>query len=163
MKNKKKDANKSDRSSDVDKSSAKKRKSSAKKSAGKKLSTLPENGKKAVKVRKGRSVLFRSELPAAKSEPKITKLETLQRTKSMLQREWNLGSPPVSSMNLRNAPPGSLGKSSLQIRALEGPIETNDFADVEAAVTGDELEGAETVDELRTVIWEGIPSSHKNS
>ena len=158
---KKKGAKKLTGSSAADKKAAKKSKPSAKKPEPTKLPPLPVGKKKVAKGKPVQSVVPESELLVAKSETKITKLETLQRTKSMLQREWNLGSPPVSTMNLRNAPPAGLGKSSLSIRALEGPIETNDFADVNAAVTGAGLEGAKTVDELRTVIWGGIPAAHK--
>ena len=94
--------------------------------------------------------------------PKITKLEALQRTKDMLEREWNLPSEPLSDTNLRKAPPNGLGKNDNQIRALETPIETVDFADVDADVVGIDLIDAKIVSELRDVIWKGIPKANKS-
>ena len=91
----------------------------------------------------------------------ITKTQALQRTKRMLVREWNLPVEPISDMDLRKAPPAGLGKNDNQIRALETPIETNDFLDVEAQVKGSDLIKAKTVGELRDQIWSGIPDAHK--
>jgi len=91
----------------------------------------------------------------------ITKTQALQRTKRMLVREWNLPSEPTSDSDLRKAPPAGLGKNDNQIRALETPIETNDFSDVEAEVRGSDLIKAKTVGELRDRIWDGISTSHK--
>jgi hypothetical protein len=92
---------------------------------------------------------------------RITKVDALERTKRMLQREWNLSTPPPSDKNLRNAPPAGLGKSDTSIRALERPIELADFRDVAAEVIGENLLKAKTVAELRDKIWDGIPASHK--
>lgn len=87
----------------------------------------------------------------------MPKLEALQRTKAMLKREWNLAAEPLSGTKLRDKPPGGLGKNDLSIRALEGPIENNDFADVGAQVAGGDLITAKDVGGLRDVIWKGIP------
>jgi hypothetical protein len=92
---------------------------------------------------------------------KIDKGEALVRTINMLVREWKLPTPPASNADLRKPPPGGLGKSDRQIRALEGPIETRDFHDVEAQVDGDNLIKAKTVADLRDKIWDGIPDQHK--
>lgn len=92
---------------------------------------------------------------------KITKTEALGRTKRMLKREWQLAVEPTSDTALRSAPPAGLGKNDNQIRALETPIETVDFADVNAQVTGSELVKAKTVGELRDKIWDGIPAANK--
>ena len=75
----------------------------------------------------------------------------------MLVREWNLSEEPLSSTEVKPAPPRGLGKNEAQLRALETPIEARDFADVGARVRGADLAGAETVGELRDVIWDGIP------
>ena len=91
----------------------------------------------------------------------ITKTQALQRTKQMLDREWNLPSEPTSDTDLREAPPNGLGKNDNQIRALETPIESNDFSNVEAQVRGSDLIKAKTVADLRDTIWDGIPSFHK--
>lgn len=79
----------------------------------------------------------------------------------MLKREWNLSAEPTSDTNLRGPPPAGLGKNDNQIRALETPIETVDFADVNAQVTGSNLIKAKTVAELRDKIWEGIPVGNR--
>jgi hypothetical protein len=79
----------------------------------------------------------------------------------MLVREWNLSSEPTSDTDLRNAPPDGLGKNDNQIRALEAPIETNDFTDAEAQVRGTDLIQATSVGELRDEIWDSIPDLHK--
>lgn len=79
----------------------------------------------------------------------------------MLKREWNLKKQPLSTAVLRTAPPSGLGKNDNQIRALENPVETNDFVDVEAQVAGHNLVSAKTVAELRDKIWDGIPTTHK--
>lgn len=92
---------------------------------------------------------------------KITKVQALERTKSMLQREWNLLAEPLSDTDLRKAPPKGLGKSDAQIRALETPIEANDFSDVEAQVIGTKIILSKNVAELRDKIWDGIPENHK--
>ena len=97
------------------------------------------------------------------SDTKITKTQTLQRTKRMLKREWNLASEPLSDTDLRKAPPTGLGKNDNQIRALETPIESDDFADVEAQVRGSDLIKAKTVADLRDQIWNGIPDAHKST
>jgi len=92
---------------------------------------------------------------------RISRRQTLRKTKLMLVREWNLSSEPTSGKNLRNAPPGGLGKNSNQLRALETPIEGRDFAGVGARVVGSDLVGARTVSGLRDVIWDGIPAENK--
>ncbi|HEU4771244.1 MAG TPA: hypothetical protein VFS68_03710 [Candidatus Udaeobacter sp.] len=94
---------------------------------------------------------------------KITKLAALQRTKTMLKREWALPKEPTSDKQIKPTPPKGLGKNENQLRALETPIEAVDFADVDAQVTGSALAGAETVAKLRNVIWEGIPAGNKSS
>lgn len=91
----------------------------------------------------------------------ITKVEALGRTKRMLLFEWNLGAEPLSSTKLKAAPQDGLGKNEAQLRALETPIEARDFADVNAKVRGADLAEAETVGELRDVIWDGIPEEKK--
>lgn len=91
----------------------------------------------------------------------INKVQALQRTKQMLVREWNLAAEPMTNTDLRKAPPSGLGKSDNQIRALETPIETNDFQDVEAQVRGSDLIKAKTVGDLRDKIWDGIPAAHQ--
>jgi hypothetical protein len=91
----------------------------------------------------------------------LTKLQALKRTKRMLVREWNLSAELTSDTNLRKAPPAGLGKNDNQIRAVETPIETNDFSDVEAQVRGTDLIKAKDVVGLRDQIWNGIPDSHK--
>ena len=96
---------------------------------------------------------------------KITKTQALQRTKTMLAREWNLPSEPTSETDLRARPPGGLGKNDNQIRALERPIELVDFADVNAEVEGSGLVEATTVADLRDAIWgppDGIPAAKKD-
>lgn len=93
---------------------------------------------------------------------KITRLQTLQRTKAMLKERWKLNEEPLSDTSLRPAPPAGLGKNDNQIRALEGPIETKYFLDVGAQVTGSDLAGATTVGTLRNVIWDGIPAANQN-
>ena len=92
---------------------------------------------------------------------KITKLQALRRTKIMLVREWNLTEEPLSDTNLRTSPPAGLGKNDNQIRAVETPIETVDFADVNAQVKGDDLKKAKTVGELRDKIWDGISAANR--
>ncbi|HEV3243835.1 MAG TPA: hypothetical protein VGZ31_05435 [Chthoniobacterales bacterium] len=92
---------------------------------------------------------------------KIDKGEALVRTINMLVREWRLPAPPASDTDLRKPPSAGLGKNDNQIRALEGPIETNDFHDVDAQVDGDNLVKAKTVADLRDKIWDGIPNEHK--
>jgi hypothetical protein len=79
----------------------------------------------------------------------------------MLVREWNLADEPASDTDLRKTPPNGLGKSNTSIRALETPIEINDFVDVEAQVRGSNLIKAKTVGDLSDRIWDGIPDSHK--
>lgn len=91
----------------------------------------------------------------------ITKTQALQRTKQMLVREWNIPTEPTSDKDLRKLPPTGLGQNDNQIRALETPIETNDFSDVEAQVIGSDLINAKTVGVLRDKIWDGIPDAHK--
>jgi hypothetical protein len=103
---------------------------------------------------------------AATQVTKITPNETLRRTQRMLRREWNLGADPAPDKDLRKTPPEGLGKNDKAIEALETPIEAQDFADVRANVTGDGLVGAELVgdsskENLRDVIWRGIPQQHK--
>lgn len=93
----------------------------------------------------------------------LDKTQALQRTKLLLKREWKLKKQPVSTTNLHTVPPGGLGKNAAQIRALESPIENNDFADVKAKVSGHDLVSAKTVGELRDKIWGGIPDTHKQS
>ena len=92
---------------------------------------------------------------------KITKTDALGRTKQMLKREWQLADEPTSDTALRSAPPAGLGKNDDQIRALETPIETVDFTDVNAQVTGSNLIKAMTVADLRDKIWDGIPDANK--
>jgi hypothetical protein len=92
---------------------------------------------------------------------KIDKIEALQRTKTMLKREWGLSDEPTSDANLRASPPGGLGQNDNEIRALETPIEAVDFADVDAQVTGFALVAAQIVSDLRDIIWAGIPTAHK--
>ena len=87
----------------------------------------------------------------------MTKRQALYRVKRMLQREWNLNSEPLSRDNLRAAPPAGLGKNGNSIRALETPIETVDFADVNARVTGAALASAQEVRDIRDVVWDGLP------
>lgn len=91
----------------------------------------------------------------------INKTQALRRTKVMLVRVWRLTEEPTSDKSLRAAPPTGLGKNSNQIRALEGPIETVDFRDVNADVIGDNLITAKTVGELRDRIWDGIPPANR--
>ncbi len=91
----------------------------------------------------------------------ITTLQALQRTKQMLLRAWNLLTEPTSDTDLRKLPPSGLGKADNQIRALETPIETNDFSDVEAQVRGTELISAKNVRGLRDKIWDSIPEAKK--
>jgi hypothetical protein len=79
----------------------------------------------------------------------------------MLVREWNLPTEPTSNTDLRKPPPTGLGKNDNQIHALETPIETNDFLDVEAQVIGSDLTNAKTVGDLRDTIWDGITDAHK--
>lgn len=93
--------------------------------------------------------------------PKITKTDALDRTKGMLVRKFKLPAEPLSTTNLRKAPPNGLGKNDGQIRLLENPIETVDFADVEAQVIGSNLVAAKTVGGLRDKIWAGIPDKFK--
>src|SRR5205809_5879958 len=92
---------------------------------------------------------------------RITKTQALQRTKRMLKREWQLPQEPTRDKPLRGAPPSGLGKNDNAIRALETPIESVDFADVNAAVTGANLIAAKTVADLRDKIWDGIPNANK--
>lgn len=93
----------------------------------------------------------------------ITRRNALRRTKKMLQREWRLDSEPLVKMKLQARPPKGLGKNQNQIRALETPIETVDFADLDVDVAGHKLAAAETVGALRDVIWEGIPDKHRTA
>jgi len=91
----------------------------------------------------------------------ITRSETLQRTKNMLKREWNLSVEPTSDISLCNLPPGGLGKTEYTVRALERPIETLDFADVNAQLSGHNLADADSVGTLSDRIWAAIPDAHK--
>ena len=93
---------------------------------------------------------------------KITKVAALRRTKTMLKREWALTEEPTSDEAIKTPPPAGLGKNDNQLRALETPIETIDFADVDAEVAGADLAGAKTVADLRDVIWKGIPAKNKS-
>ena len=93
----------------------------------------------------------------------VTKTDVLRRTKGMLKREWQLPQEPTSDKVLRGTPPGGLGKNDNAIRALETPIESVDFADVNANVTGTNLISAQTVADLRDKIWDGIPAANKSS
>jgi hypothetical protein len=93
---------------------------------------------------------------------KITKVATLRRTKTMLSREWALTEEPTSDEAIKTPPPAGLGKNDNQLRALETPIETIDFADVDAEVAGADLTRAKTVADLRDVIWKGIPAKNKS-
>jgi hypothetical protein len=90
----------------------------------------------------------------------IDNLEALQRTKRMLVREWDLGEEPASDTSLGDWPAG-LGKSSTELRTLEGPIERVDFLDVEADVIGNDLAKAKTVGDLTDKIWDGIPPANR--
>jgi hypothetical protein len=92
---------------------------------------------------------------------KITRSETLRRTKNMLKREWNLVEEPTSDISFCSRPPDGLGKTEYDIRALEHPIETVDFADVNAQVFGHHLAQAESVGALSDKIWAGIPDAYK--
>lgn len=92
----------------------------------------------------------------------LSRIRTLQRTKRMLVREWNLSEEPMSTTALRKHPPAGLGKNDNLIRALEVPIETNDFIDVKAQVIGSDLNDAKTVGELRDKIWDGIKDAYKS-
>jgi hypothetical protein len=67
---------------------------------------------------------------------KITKIQTLRRTKTMQVREWNLNNEPTSDTDLRKAPPDGLGKNDNAIRALETSIDSDDFLDVECQSAG---------------------------
>ena len=91
----------------------------------------------------------------------VTRRKTLRRTKKMLQREWRLDSEPLVKMKLCVRPPEGLGKNQNQIRDLETPIETVDFADLDVDVAGYKLAAAETVRALRDIIWERIPDKYK--
>lgn len=91
----------------------------------------------------------------------VTGRIVLRRTKIMLQREWCLDSEPLVRTKLRARPPEGLGKNQNQIRALETPIETVDFADLDVDVAGHKLATAKTVGALRDVIWEGVPDKYK--
>jgi hypothetical protein len=97
----------------------------------------------------------------ARTMVQITKTQALQRTKRMLVREWNLPAEPASNTDLRKPPPTGLGKNDNQIRALETPIEANDFSEVEAQVRGSDLPNAKNVGDLRDTIWDGITDAHK--
>jgi len=79
----------------------------------------------------------------------------------MLCNEWKLTSEPLSDTSLSAPPPAGLGKNPFQLRALETPIETCYFADVKANVAGHDLAAAQTVGQLRDVIWNGIPGNHR--
>lgn len=85
--------------------------------------------------------------------PKLTKPQVLDRTFAMLVREWNLPEVPFADDSLTDDPPGGLGKSPNSIRALKNPIERRYFNNVR--VDDDALGEAETVADLRDVIWEG--------
>jgi hypothetical protein len=99
---------------------------------------------------------------AGSGKPKLTKLQALQRTKSMLVRVWALDERPKSGTSLRDNPPDGLGKHDNAIRALRTPIISNDFAPYgPPAVTTDDLVKAKTVGELRDEIWDKIPNDHK--
>lgn len=87
--------------------------------------------------------------------PKLTKPEVLDRTFAMLVREWNLSEVPFANDSLRDPPPDGLGKNDHSIRALKNPIEKNYFVKQGVQVDGDDLVDAETVADLRDVIWEG--------
>lgn len=91
----------------------------------------------------------------------ITKRQALRRTKVMLRREWGLDAEPLVKIKLLARPPKGLGKTPREIRALETPIETVDFADLDVGVAGHKLAEAETVGVLRDIIWEEIPDKYK--
>lgn len=100
--------------------------------------------------------------PAGNSKSKISKLQSLRRTKSMLVRVWALDGNPPSKMSLRDAPSAGLGKNDNAIRALRTPIVSNDFSEYGPPnVTLDDLVKAKTVGELRDQIWDKIPSANK--
>ena len=80
----------------------------------------------------------------------------------MMKREWALKKEPASNADLRKAPPTGLGKNNGQVRALEVPVEAVDFADVDADVAGSNLNAADTVAELRDVIWFAIPKANRS-
>ncbi len=91
----------------------------------------------------------------------ITRRQALRRTKVMLKREWRLDAEPLSGDKLCVKPPDGLGKTPREIQALETPIETVDFADLDVDVAGHKLATAKTVGVLRDVIWERIPDKYK--
>jgi len=94
------------------------------------------------------------------SQVTISRTTALRRTKQMLCEQWDLDSEPVSGKYLNSSNDG-LGKMPNDLRALETPIETCYFKDVNATVAGHDLTAATTVGQLRDVIWKGVPDKHK--
>jgi hypothetical protein len=119
---------------------------------------IPAPKKKVAGKKPGLKAAHFDALPQAAT---ITRAQCLQRTREMLSDETNT---PVAeilpSSEMRVTPPFPPMNNN-QIRNLEGPIETHYFADVHASVTQAGLLSAQTVGDLRDVIWDGIPSQFK--
>jgi len=86
--------------------------------------------------------------------PSIAKSDALSRTKLMLHYERNIPLNQIlSASDLRS----DLAMNDTEIGGLERPIETEYFADQNTSVTALALRQANTVADLRDVIWDGTP------
>lgn len=88
----------------------------------------------------------------------ISKETTDRRTRKMIAREKGVSIDLVQmDTNLRD----DLLYSDDEIRALEVPIETDDFEDVKANVRPSDLVSRKTVAGISGVIWAGIPEGNR--
>ncbi|NTW70411.1 MAG: hypothetical protein HGB23_11325 [Chlorobiaceae bacterium] len=90
----------------------------------------------------------------------ITKEEVREQTITMLETEWN--TELFENKSLRLLPTDGLGKCDKDIRALEGPIESNYFSDFHPDVSGDQLIAAKDVNDLCDIIWDAIPKGNRS-
>ncbi len=101
---------------------------------------------------------------AAAAGVRITKSDALVRTIIMLSVEWNVHRDRIGPDSKLLSPP--LNGNANALGALEVPIETRYFVDVECEVTQTALRAlataTKTVADLRDFIWKGVPSHHRN-
>ena len=87
----------------------------------------------------------------------ITKQQTNDRTETMLEDKWNV----EEITQLDNIT--DFGKTSASVAALKGTIENFYFKDVDCKVYDGDLLTVVTVNDLSTIIWNGIPLQNQIS
>lgn len=102
---------------------------------------------------------------ARETVSRISQLVTLQRTIIMLSVEWNVNRNRIQPTSPLIDPP--LNGNADALGALETPIESRYFVDVNARVRQSDLRALagssprRTVSDLSRLIWAGIPTAHR--